>query len=169
MWGFSLGGNIARYLGAWSDQVRCIVVVGIAFGAAVSEQGRKDMRDHEAFWSSVLAEVQSSGKIPPDLSEDDRHMLETGWIATSLPLFRAMQRWPDIEPGEVRCPAMIVAGTANQTAVRRLGEQSAALTSAGISVHWLEGLNHAAELTRMEQVMPVVVPFLETHLLSDLD
>jgi pimeloyl-ACP methyl ester carboxylesterase len=37
VWGFSFGGNIARYLGAWSDRVTAIAVIGVPFGPAVSE------------------------------------------------------------------------------------------------------------------------------------
>jgi len=35
VWGFSFGGNIARYLGAWSDRVTAIAVIGVPFGPAV--------------------------------------------------------------------------------------------------------------------------------------
>ena len=38
IWGYSFGGNIARYVGAWSDRVTAMVVVGIPFGPAVDEE-----------------------------------------------------------------------------------------------------------------------------------
>lgn len=37
VWGYSFGGNIARYLGAWSDCVLAIAVIGVPFGRVVNK------------------------------------------------------------------------------------------------------------------------------------
>ena len=37
IWGFSFGGNIALYPGAWSDRISAIAVIGVPFGPAVDQ------------------------------------------------------------------------------------------------------------------------------------
>jgi pimeloyl-ACP methyl ester carboxylesterase len=38
VWGYSFGGNIARYLGAWSKRVKSVAIIGVNFGPAVGEE-----------------------------------------------------------------------------------------------------------------------------------
>ena len=37
IWGYSWGGSIARYLGAWSNRVTAVAMIGAPFGPAVDE------------------------------------------------------------------------------------------------------------------------------------
>lgn len=160
IWGFSLGGNIARYLGAWSARVRCIVVGGVAFGAAISNA--QWVRDLQARWSPILAEYVRSGDVPP-LPDDERDLLVSGRVAGSLALFGAMLTWPPIEPADMRCPALVVVGSRNELTGQRLAAQQSALADAGIHVERFEGLDHAGEFTQIDRVLPAVYKFLQNH------
>jgi len=37
VWGYSFGGNIACYLGAWLDCVQAIALIGVPFGRVVNK------------------------------------------------------------------------------------------------------------------------------------
>ena len=54
VWGFSFGGNITRYLGAWSDRVTAIAVIGVPFGSAVHEDFDQVIDNHVKRWDAKV-------------------------------------------------------------------------------------------------------------------
>lgn len=158
VWGFSLGGNIGRYLAAWSERVTCLVIGGIAFGASLSVQTKAWARKEEARWLPILAAYKAGGELPP-LADDERAELVSGHVARSIALFRAMPDWPDMGPGELRCPALVVVGTENTVTMGRLAGQRAEIDAAGVRVAELDGLNHGSEFTEMDRALAVAAPF----------
>jgi len=53
IWGYSFGGNIARYFGAWSDRAAAIAVIGLPFGPANVQVEIIDGLDHGQEFSDI--------------------------------------------------------------------------------------------------------------------
>ena len=155
IWGYSFGGNIARYLGAWSQRVTGIAVIGVPFGPAVDPDFDRYI-DTFIEKYGPLAEAYGHG----NLSESKRKSAIKGRIPVWVACFQAMRDWPDIEPEEVMCPALLVAGNKNRSVMDWLQGNQDYLDSAGVQVEILPGLTHPQEFSKIDQVFPAVRFFL---------
>jgi len=155
VWGYSLGGNIARYLGAWSERLRAIAVVGVPFGPAVDEQFGQFIDDFLKKWGGV-AEAYIAGK----LNAGKHQSAIKGRIPVWVACFQAMRTWPAIDPDALLCPAMLLVGTRNTGTLKWVTSHRQALEQANIAVEIVYGLNHPQEFTQVEQVFPAVSEFL---------
>ena len=81
-------------------------------------------RDEEARWLPILEADRVGGALPP-LTDAEHAELVSGQVERSIALFRAMPDWPDIEPGELLCPALVVVGSENTITMGRLTGQRA--------------------------------------------
>lgn len=157
VWGYSFGGNIARYLGAWSDRVRGMAVIGVPFGPAVDE----------AFDRYIDEFIQKYGQLGQEyvegrLNDKKRQAAVKGGIPAWIACFQAMRGWPRIDPGQVRCPTMLLSGTKNKAAMNWIESNRAALDAGPIRVEIIEGLNHPQEFSQIERVYPVASAFLKS-------
>lgn len=154
--GFSFGGNIARYLGAWSDRVTAIAVIGVPFGPAVHADFDRFIDQFLKKWEDVIlaaredAVPQSKGKIK-------------GQIPALAACFQAMRDWPSVEPGEVGCPALLLTGTKDTSTLDWVEANRGALDAAGIKTEVVEGLTHDQEFTKIDRVFPVVSAFFRSQ------
>ena len=153
VWGYSFGGNIARYLGAWSDRVKAIAVIGVPFGPAVSV---KFVDQFVAKWGA-LAEAYRTGAM----SSAKQKSAVKRQIPALVACLQAMRDWPSIDPGEVRCPSLLLAGTRNTVVMTWIASHRRALDTASVQVEIVDGLDHPQEFTRIDQVYPLVTPFLK--------
>jgi len=151
VWGFSFGGNIARYLGAWSDRVTAIAMIGVPFGPAVSRDFDQVIDNHVRRWD---AKVQAYKR-----GELERPSKAFVWWAC----FQAIRGWPDVEPGDVNCPAMLLVGTRNQSAMDWVEANRSSLDDAGVCVEVVEGLCHAREFDEIDRVFPAVSSFFKNQ------
>ena len=157
VWGFSFGGNIARYLGAWSDRVTAIAVIGVPFGPAVHGDFDRFIDQFLKKWESVILAAregsapQSKGKIK-------------GQIPALAACFQAMRDWPSVEPGEVGCPALLLTGAKNMPALEWVEANRGALDAAGVQIEVITGLVHDQEFTKIDRVFPVVSAFFRDQL-----
>lgn len=158
VWGYSLGGNIARYLGAWSDRLSAIAMIGVPFGPAVDQQFDQFIDDFVQKWAGV-ADAYKAG----DLSTAKHQSAVKGRIPVWVACFQAMRQWPAIEPDAVRCSAMLLVGTRNTSAFKWVISHRQSLEQANIHVEIVEGLSHPQEFTQVEQVFPAVSRFLQRH------
>jgi pimeloyl-ACP methyl ester carboxylesterase len=159
IWGFSFGGNIARYLGAWSDRVTAIAVIGVPFGPAVDKNFDRYIADLESKWGPSVR-AYNEGK----LKEKERKGIEKRQLAVWLPCFQAMRDWPDIKPGDIHCPTMLLVGTKNKDTMNWVGVNHEVLSRAGTRVETIQGLTHSQEFSEINQVFPVVSTFLSQNL-----
>ncbi len=157
VWGFSFGGNIARYLAAWSDRVKAIAVIGIPFGRAVGGKFDQRIAEMEKKWEPSVR-AYNEGK----LSRKESKELVKRQVAIWLPCFRAMRDWPSIEPSDIRCPTMLLVGTKNTDTIEWVKAHRGALGSAGTCVELVEGLNHIQEFTQIDRVFSIVRSFLNS-------
>lgn len=157
IWGFSFGGNIARYPAAWSDRVSSIAVIGIPFGPAVNESFEKYIVEFEKKYAP-LGEKQRM-----EFNSEKRRSPIKGHIAGWLACFRAMRGWPSIGPEEIQCPALLLAGTKNNNVLRWINTNEEILEQGGIEVQIINGLTHNQEFTEIDQVFPVINQFFKEH------
>jgi pimeloyl-ACP methyl ester carboxylesterase len=156
VWGYSFGGNIARYLGAWSERVKAIAVIGVPFGPAVGAEFAKYIDQFVTKWGP-LTEAYRSGAMSPA----KQRSTVKGRIPFIVACLQAMREWPSIEPDAVRCPSLLLAGTRNTAVMTWIASHRQALDTANVQVEIVDGLDHPQEFTRIEQVYPLVTPFLK--------
>ena len=152
VWGFSFGGNIARYLGAWSDRVTAIAVIGVPFGPAVSKDFDPYIDNYVKRWDAQVQAYRRGERAKPSQA--------FVWWAC----FQAMRGWPDVEPGDVECPSVLLVGTKNEPVMAWVEANRGSLDGAGVCVEVVEGLSHAREFDAVERVLPVVSGFLRKHM-----
>jgi pimeloyl-ACP methyl ester carboxylesterase len=165
IWGFSFGGNIARYLAsckiaawypaAWSERVTALAVIGVPFGPAVDDAFDAYIRGLEKKYGH-LAETQKQEPAPKKGRSPIKGQM-AGWLAC----FRAMRSWPRVDPGEVSCPTMLVVGTKNTNVMRWVETQREELDQAGVELQIIEGLTHNQEFTEIDRVFPVISQFFD--------
>jgi pimeloyl-ACP methyl ester carboxylesterase len=154
VWGYSFGGNIARYLAAWSERISAIAVIGIPFGAAVHEEFDRFIDGFVKKWESSWQDFKN-GKW----TEEQRKSKVKGHIPVWVACFQAMRGWPDIQPGDVRCPCLLLVGSENTSVYRWVKENQQSLLAANFCIETIKGLNHAQEFNEIDQVFPSVSSF----------
>jgi pimeloyl-ACP methyl ester carboxylesterase len=160
IWGFSFGGNIARYLAARyptarSERVSVVAVIGVPFGPAVDEAFDAYIRGLEKKYGQ-LAESQKN-----EFDHQKRRTPIKGQMAGWLACFRAMRAWPRVDPKDIRCPVQLVVGTKNANVMRWLDTHRGELEQAGVELQSIAGLTHAQEFTEIERVFPLVSQFFK--------
>jgi len=159
LWGFSLGGNIGRYLAAQSPRVNKFILIGVSFGLGASGEFRKFLINFRDHWLPIL-EAQKDGMLDvQSLSEQDQEQLKNVDIELIVALGSGMLEWGSIEPADVRCPVLWLAGSKNEFAMAGMREYEAMLKGSKVQVHVVEGLDHMQELTEIEKVLPIMRAF----------
>jgi len=158
IWGYSFGGNIARYLGAWSERVKAIAMIGVPFGPAVDDVFDKFIDEFIEKWGGLAEAYRTNA-----LDTVKRKSAIKGRIPVWVACFQAMRDWPRIDPQAVKCPAMLLAGTRNQATLKWVKANRPALESANVRVEIVEGLNHPQEFSQVEKVFPAVASFLKRY------
>jgi pimeloyl-ACP methyl ester carboxylesterase len=156
VWGYSFGGNIARYLGAWSERVKAVAIIGVRFGPAVGDEFGRFIDDFVKKWGA-LAEAYRTGAM----SAAKQKSAVKGRIPALVACFQAMRDWPSIDPDAVRCPSLLLAGTRNKGVMKWIASNRRALDAANVQIEIVDGLDHPQELSQVDQVYPRVAPFLK--------
>jgi pimeloyl-ACP methyl ester carboxylesterase len=157
IWGFSFGGNIARYLGAWSERVTAMAVIGVPFGPAVDEAFDRYIDEFVQKWAP-LVQADKEGTW----SQEKKSPVK-GHIPVFLACFQAMRDWPRVDPGDVSCPTLLLVGTKNKNVINWIQTEREALDSANIQVEIIAGLTHTQEFSEIDRVFPVVSSFLKSQ------
>ena len=110
IWGFSYGGNIGRFLAARSKRVAKIGIVGIPLGLAVSGDFRQFVQEFKIQWEPIV-QAEMAGTLDRNtLSDDEQDLMQQMNIPVTLAWLVAMLDWGGIEPTDLNCPAMWLAG-----------------------------------------------------------
>jgi pimeloyl-ACP methyl ester carboxylesterase len=166
VWGYSYGGNIARYLPSRSDNVSKLVIIGIPFGAAMPPPFRARIGDLRAKWEPIL-ESERTGTLDLDsLSAEDRAVWQSGTLLGRIPVVLswlvAMLDWPPVEPADLQCSTLWLVGTGNENAMPSVKEYSEALERTKVKLHLLPALTHEEELANVDQALPPMLAFTES-------
>ncbi len=158
IWGFSYGGNIARYPAAWSDRITAIAMIGVPFGPAVDEVFDGYIRGLEKKYGHLVDE--QNGDPDPRKRRSPIKGQMGGWLAC----FRAMRDWPRVDPGELRCPALLVVGTKNKNVMCWVDTNREDLVEAGVELKIIDSLTHNQEFTEIDRVFKVISQFFKEKL-----
>lgn len=163
IWGFSFGGNIARYLAAVSDRVSAIAVIGVPlFGPAVEGIFDNYVDEYLEKWQP-LVQAYNQGNFPEDVSEKDKNAIASGYIPVWLGTLRAMRKWGSIDPEDVKCPILFVIGSENEYVMKWKEANREGLGKANIQIEIFEGLDHNQEFDEIDVVFPVLSSFFKEH------
>jgi pimeloyl-ACP methyl ester carboxylesterase len=159
LWGFSYGGNIGRYLAARSERIAKLIVIGIPFGLGAAGAFRQSISDFRDHWEPIV-QAQRDGTLDlAALSSQDHDR----WHATDVPLtlawLSAMLDWEAIEPADLHCPTLWLAGSENADALASMRAYTAALNASLVHVQIVAGLNHAQEFTDIDTMVPAILAF----------
>lgn len=160
VWGFSFGGNIARYMGAWSKRITSLAIIGVPFGPAVDAGFDQMINGFMKKWEP-LVQAYNQNKQDVKLLQKERKPIASGVIPVWLACFQAMRSWPSIEPGEIGCPSMLLAGTKNKNVIDWVKANREALDRANTHVEIIDGLTHLQEFTEIDRVFPIVSSFFK--------
>ncbi|HNB54645.1 MAG TPA: alpha/beta hydrolase, partial [Anaerolineales bacterium] len=160
LWGFSYGANVGRYLAAWSGRVTRFVMGGIPFGSATPGTWGRSIREALEKWTPILTAQREGTLELTTLPKDDQEHLADPHLARWMAVFQGMVSWPDVNPEDLRCPTLLVAGSESLSYQELLMDQLDAIKRAGVQVEIFDGLDHMQEFTQMDLVLPVVQEFL---------
>jgi pimeloyl-ACP methyl ester carboxylesterase len=166
VWGYSYGGNIARYLASRSDCVSKLVIIGIPFGAASPPQFRTLIRELQAKWEPIVNRDRAGTLDLDSLSAEDRALWQSGTPLGRIPVVLswlvAMLDWASVEPADLRCSTLWLVGTGNENAMPSVKAYSEGLERTKVKLHLLPALTHEDELAKVDQALPPMLMFMES-------
>ena len=163
--GYSLGGNIGRYLATASDRVTAMVMIGNPLGPGVSGAWLKMVLDFHVRWTPVVR--AQSGAFDPRLlsakdQEDVRSLSFPGErIPQILALSNAMICWPVVDPSDFHCPTLWMFGSENQIAMDSFRAYEESLRDSQVCTLIFNGFTHEQETEEVDQVLPAMLAFIK--------
>ncbi|MEM8861436.1 MAG: alpha/beta hydrolase, partial [Chloroflexota bacterium] len=120
VWGYSYGGNIARFLAAQSNRISSFVMIGVYFGAAAQGNFLNYIKEFQQHWPPIL-EAQKNGTLRLEtISDEDREDLEAEDMNVPLAWLTAILDWGENSPKDMLCPTLWIFGTDNQNCLLSL-------------------------------------------------
>jgi pimeloyl-ACP methyl ester carboxylesterase len=161
IYGFSYGGNIGRYLAAQSTRVAKLIMIGIPFGLGASADFRQFIIQFRNHWSPIV-QAQADGVLDiKSLSPEDQHSLQGSDIPVRLASLSAILEWESIEPKDLLCPTLWLAGSKNHTTLTSIEQYRTTLNESKVRVQIVEGLDHEQEFTEIDKVLPSIIAFIQ--------
>lgn len=159
LWGFSYGANIGRYLATQSDRFEKLVIMDVPFGLGASGDFRVFIEGFCHHWAPIV-QAQAEGTLEPTtLSTEDQETLRGTNIAVDLARFGAILDWGVIEPADLRCQALWVVGSKNETTMESIKEYEERLPDSKVRVVVVEGLTHFQVFTEIDRTLPLMAAF----------
>ena len=167
--GYSFGGNIGRYLAASSERVEKFVMIGSSFGPGVSGAFRQLVLDFRERWAPEVHSLMGDppeGKWDPKLlsQQDQEDASQLSFPGELIPVVMvwssAMLDWEVVGPREIRCPAVWLFGTGNDSAMKSYHRYTADLPGSKVQVRMLENYDHFQEFSLIDRFLPAWLEFL---------
>lgn len=149
LWGYSYGGNIGRYLAARSRRVERFAMIGVQFGPAADEGFREMILQMQQRWRPVLEAAQAGTLDIGEIPERERDLWLSGQVPVMLAWLGALLEWPSVEPQDMQCATLWIAGTLNASAMRGVDHYREQLQQTRVHVVLVDGINHVEELEKM--------------------
>ncbi len=157
IWGFSLGASIGINAAARSDRINRALIAGSHFGRIFTEE----LISGSVTRIRSLLDAQEKGTLDTSaLKPNERAAVERGDLSPTLGWLLAAPQWPATEPRDVKAKMLLYVGTGDKNVIAKVTEREAEIKAAGLEVRVLPGLDHMAEVTRMDIVMPMARTFL---------
>jgi pimeloyl-ACP methyl ester carboxylesterase len=161
LWGFSYGGNLGRYLGAQSDRLARLIVMGVPFGPGAAGDFRAYIGQFRARWEAIARALSDGTLDRATLAPEELDALEHGQGWVRLAWLSAMLEWRAVEPADLRCPTLWLVGSENPAAVESVHSYGARLTGTAVQAEVIDGLDHSQELRAVDTVLPVMLAFMQ--------
>jgi pimeloyl-ACP methyl ester carboxylesterase len=163
--GYSLGGNVGRYLAVRSDRVTAMVMIGNPLGPGVSGEWLKLAVDFHVRWAPVV-HAQTGSFDPRLLSAQDQEDIQRlsfpgEHIPQILALSNAMIGWPVVGPSDFHCPALWILGSENKIAMESFKTYYESLKDSKVCVLIFDGFTHEQEAKEVDQVLAVMLAFIK--------
>jgi pimeloyl-ACP methyl ester carboxylesterase len=155
--GYSLGGNTGRYFAAMSPRVARFVMIGVGFGPGSSGAFRDRLETMLAPFEGLLRGAgDETGLSEPHLAQwRDPNMRPL------IALFSALLDYPTLEPKDLPCPTLWLVGGGNEVgALAEVERLTGALAGTNVALEVIGVLNHAEELTCIDEMAPPIERFL---------
>jgi pimeloyl-ACP methyl ester carboxylesterase len=163
VWGFSYGASIALQLAvASAARVDRIVLGGAALGRWLTEDALVRTLAGLALFRNARAQG-TVDELPLNAIQKD--FATKADLDVVVAAYQAMAAWPVIEPEALKTCTLFYAGSENTAGAGMLATFGERLRAAGARVRVLAGLDHMAEQSAIDLVLPLVVEFLSA---SDL-
>jgi pimeloyl-ACP methyl ester carboxylesterase len=159
--GYSLGGTVGLQIASRVKEVIGAILVGVWFGKLFTpEDTAMAMARIE-----VVERARKEGVFDQlDMAPNEKVIFSQVDTSIMKNFGTALVSYPPIEPAELKCPTLMIAGTANQPAASKLKEREDDMSKSGVSVRFLEGLDHVQEFSEIDKVLPECLEFL--HILQ---
>jgi len=163
--GYSFGGNIGRYLAARSDRISKLIMLGNRMGLGVSGEFQQFIFDFRERWAPVV-EAAGHPFDPKTLSaKDQQDIRQLSFPGEMLPFTLAwsiaMLDWGTVTPADIRCPALWLIGSENDKVMESFHQYQDEISASKVEVQIIQGLNHVQEFNHIEQVLPVILSFIQ--------
>jgi pimeloyl-ACP methyl ester carboxylesterase len=160
VWGYSLGGTIGLQIASRVKETKAAILVGVGFGTLFpADIAAKVMSRLEAVEKAFAGGRFSEIELSP-IERDFHSTVGASGIPFLKAIYRALHAYPPVEPAELLCPTLMVAGTENQACASNLMQHEADIRAAGVRTQFLKGLDHAKELSEIDTVLPQCLSFL---------
>ncbi len=162
VWGYSYGGNIGRYLAAQSPCVNKFIMVGYTFGPGASGTFRQFIPNFRNHWLPILQAQADKILDVQALSAKDKQFLESGEVPVILAWLSTILDWPEVEPGDILCPMLWLAGSKNDDVMANMKEYEAKLEATNVRTQILDGLDHWQEFSEVDRVLSAALTFIRS-------
>ena len=163
LWGFSYGGNLARYLAAQSERVTKLIVIGVPFGLGADGEFRQSIEQFRAHWEPILHGQRNGTVDTSTLTQEDQAMLESTNMAVTLAWLSALLDWPAIEPTDLHCSTLWLVGSENTATMQSVQHYQPTLARSLVQVQVMDDLNHGQEFAEIDRVLPIMQAFTQTQ------
>jgi pimeloyl-ACP methyl ester carboxylesterase len=148
--GFSFGATVALHLAARSERPQKIISAGTRFGQLFTDRYidnwlRRIARSDQAKQTEEKTESATS-------AEND--------LAVTRARINALRDWPEVEPENLKCQALIYTGTEDTNFEMKVAQREK-IEMAGHQFVVFEGLDHLGLVRDIRQVLPQVLSFLQ--------
>jgi pimeloyl-ACP methyl ester carboxylesterase len=157
IWGFSLGASIGINAAARSNRIDRALIAGSHFGRIFTEE----MVSGPVSRIRTLLDEREKGTLDmATLKPNERAAIERGDLPPTLGWLLAAPHWPITEPRDIKAKMLLYVGSEDKNVIGKVTERAADMKAAGIEVRILPGLDHMAEVSRLDIVMPIARGFL---------
>jgi len=162
IWGMSFGGKLSRYLGAKSERVDKLILMGVTMGPGASPERRQEIEAFCEKWPPIL-QAQNDGTLDLDsLSPEDREFMLNFNVPVIMAWGQAMVNWPSIEPADLRCFTLWLVGSEDEEAMKNMNEYQASLEGTKVQLHIIDGLDHGQVFDEIDKTFPTMLAFTKS-------
>jgi pimeloyl-ACP methyl ester carboxylesterase len=159
LWGYSLGGTVGLQIASHMKETIGAILVGVWFGKLFTPESTAEALGRI---ESVERAIKEGVFDQMEMAPSEKDFFSKVDISLMKNFGRALAAYPPIKPVDLLCPALMVAGTANQPAASKLKEHEHDMCNAGVVFRFFEGLDHNQEFTEVDTILPECLSFLRT-------